>query len=469
MSTTGGHWLAPLRRSRAGAAHRRRQIPCQDNTLSGAARSQDGVTVQLMAVADGHGSSAYWLSDVGSRLACSLALEIAADGIATRSLGQPLDNRSLEDLTHWLSLELPAKLLQHWQAAVSADWQQRPEAEGQENTQVTQPYGTTLGLVLLAPRWWAHTGIGDWDLVLLEPCQDRLVSQEPMAIGCGEATASLCLKDAARHFSARCRLQALPPAQGGPFSLVLSTDGIRKSCATEDDYLALCRFLAEESAALSAAGEEGETEGLDADLDCISREGSGDDVSVAIAHFHLADVSGAATPERGSAAAAPPSRTALTFLLLLSGLLALLGSALMLFSWSQPKSKKAPEPKPEPIPQLLQQTVQELCANPALIEATLNQRKALFQRLAPLPPGAVTGQRSSTASSQGDDLGPIASAGGDGLSELIRRSQPGAGPANALPTLCARLQEALQERWQQLQPPSASAATTKDRDTVNDV
>jgi hypothetical protein len=58
VSAAGGHWLAPLRRSRAGAAHRRRQTPCQDSALSGSARSQDGVTVQLMAVADGHGVSA---------------------------------------------------------------------------------------------------------------------------------------------------------------------------------------------------------------------------------------------------------------------------------------------------------------------------------------------------------------------------------------------------------------------------
>ncbi len=497
MSAAGGHWLAPLRRSRAGAAHRRRQTPCQDSALSGSARSRDGVTVQLMAVADGHGGSAYWLSDVGSRLACSLALEVAAEGIAARCLGQPLDNRSRDDLTHWLSLELPAQLLQRWQAAVSADWQQRPEAEGQGAGPATRPYGTTLGLVLLTPWWWAHTGLGDWDLVLLEPGQDRLVSQEPAAIGRGEATASLCLSDAARHFSERCGLQALPPAHGGPFSLVLSTDGIRKSCATDADHLALCRFLAEESAALSAAGEQGETDGLDTGLDRISREGSGDDVSVAIAHYRPANASsGAAAPEPGSAAAGPRGGAVLAGVLLGSGLLAVLGAAVMLWRWPQPKPEQAPEPQPEPIPLALQQSelqqiVQELCANPERIEATLNQRKALFERLAPLPPGAATGQGSirSTAAA-GNSLGPAASggeadgpaasggqadrtagAGGDALSELIRRSQPGAAPPNALPTLCPPLQAALQRRWSALQPPPppGPARPSSARPPANDV
>lgn len=493
MSAAGGHWLAPLHRSRAGAAHRRRQTPCQDSALSGSARSQDGVTVQLMAVADGHGGSAYWLSDVGSRLACALALEVAAEGIAARCLDQPLDNRSRDALTPWLGLELPAQLLERWQAAVSADWQQRPEAASQGGGPATRPYGTTLGLVLLTPWWWAHTGLGDWDLVLLEPGRDRLMSQEPAAIGRGEATASLCLSDAARHFSERCGLQALPPAHGGPFSLVLSTDGIRKSCATDADHLALCRFLAEESAALSAAGEQGETDGLDTGLDRISREGSGDDVSVAIAHYRPADPSGAAAPEPGSAAAGPRGgRRALALLLLGSGLLAVLGAAVMLWRWPQPKPAQVPEPQPEPIPLALQQpelqqtelqqTVQELCTNPERIEATLNQRKALFERLAPLQPGATPDQvRIRSTAGADNSLSPAASggeadrtagAGSDALSELIRRSQPGAAPPNALPTLCPPLQAALQRRWSALRPPPPApgpARPSSARPPANDV
>ena len=54
-------WLAPRACSVIGAAHRRQGKPCQDASLTAQLTGQGGQTLQLLAVADGHGSSRSWL------------------------------------------------------------------------------------------------------------------------------------------------------------------------------------------------------------------------------------------------------------------------------------------------------------------------------------------------------------------------------------------------------------------------
>jgi hypothetical protein len=261
-------WIAPRIASRTGAAHLRRGIPCQD--CSGWVRIDGGSAgpAWAMAVADGHGSARHRRSRDGSRLACEVALdEIAAwcaDGEATA----------------WQ--ELAERIVGGWQERVGRHGQEKPERAGEPFTPVL--YGTTLGLVLLTPRWWAHTGLGDWDLVRVDADgRARLLSEESRdGTGGGgsgsEATASLCLADASLRFAERTEVHALAP-DAPPFALLLSTDGVRKSCGSDADFLTLAAYL--------AAPHESAPGPLDADLDRISNEGCGDDVSVAIARWGM--------------------------------------------------------------------------------------------------------------------------------------------------------------------------------------
>ena len=238
-----------------------------------------------MAVADGHGSKRYWLSDVGSRLGCELAITLAAKDLAQQCLRDPSPNH-LEGIHTWLAKDLPAQLVPAWGKAIEADWQQRelPEAHRGESF-ASQTYGTTLALVVMTPNWWAHTGLGDWDLVQLNNQHpDKIVSQECNLALQGEATESLCLPYARDCFEARTAVYPLVSDRNQGFGLVLSTDGIRKSCATDNDYLALSRYLMEEAQRYQAK-TTGDATRLDLSLDRISREGSGDDVSVAVAYF----------------------------------------------------------------------------------------------------------------------------------------------------------------------------------------
>ena len=299
----------PLCRSRVGAAHRRRGLPCQDASLSASLLSGDGVPVQVMAVADGHGHRLHWRSEVGSRLACQVAIDTvrawvgssavaarpqppgdqlqAADPAASGLALDGLDIGGLEDWQHWLAEELPTSLCAAWLAAIRKHWDRNPEGQEVGGGFSALPYGSTLGVVLMTPQWWGVTGLGDWDLVRLNANGEdaALISEEAGAGGPGEATLSLCLEGAERLFRHRAVLWELTEASA-PVTLLLGSDGVRKSCGSDQDFLLLARYLA----GLAGPGQtDADLAELDTALDRVSREGSGDDVSVAIGRLMATD------------------------------------------------------------------------------------------------------------------------------------------------------------------------------------
>ena len=298
-------WAAPRHSRVIGAAHRRQGRPCQDASLSMQGLDPEGERLHLMAVADGHGGSRYWLSDVGSRLACEQAATAIGEQLKIRSL-------AAAGWRDWLEHELPNIVQRQWLQAIEADWNQREEANTAPFSPLT--YGTTLGLVLMNRYWWAVGGLGDWDLIVV-PVNGppELLNQETDLGGGGEATGSLCLDEAVNLWRQRCQFMTCDPG-GTPFALLLSTDGLRKSCATDADYRVLGAYLCglTPSQPGSAAGPvpestvDGSVDGLDvsateiapADLEealaRITSEGSGDDISVAIGRWPAADTDASA-------------------------------------------------------------------------------------------------------------------------------------------------------------------------------
>lgn len=351
--------------------------------------------LQLMAVADGHGNRRHWLSHVGSTLACQQAERVVREALASTPLN---DHAAWQQL---LQEHLPAALVRGWLDATAADWAARPEAQQQAYTPLA--YGCTLGLVLMAPQWWAHTGLGDWDLVGVVAgggsaegsgsATAQLLSEEQDLVGGGEATASLCLAEAAALFPARTGLYPLASSDP-PLLLVLSTDGVRKSCATDDDFLRLCSQL----------GNLTDAAALHAGLEQITQQGSGDDVSVAL---------GCWGGWRSGLRSQPPW--------LLAGLL---GAALLAGAgwwWWQPQ-------RPSP----LAQEIARLCAEPWGIQASLNQRRAQFHQLAG-PGGAVLAERLRRDATR------------DPLGALIAASRNRQQPDQA----CPALQQELAQQWRQ--------------------
>ena len=386
-------WLAPQACSVLGAAHRRQGKPCQDASLSAELLGPEGQTLQLLAVADGHGSSRSWLSQRGSALACAEAQGAVAEALARTPL---TDERAWRQL---LREGLAATVHGRWRAAIAADWPQHSPDPAAPLEPVA--YGCTLGVLLLAPQWWGCTGLGDWDLVAVDrDGSAQLLSQEEAigSQGAGEATASLCLPQGETLWAQRAQLQPLS-GQGQLQALVLSTDGVRKSCASDADFLALC----------SQVIQLEEPQQLQRCLEQITREGSGDDVSLAMA-LRAGPGSGP-RPTRG--------RTALA--LGLAGATLALAGGLVAAQCLLQRHATAP---PDPV-LLLQQS---LCADPARIRANLTPRRAQLQQLRRDPAAASA----LLAAPQRDPLGA-----------LLARSQRGTL------TACPALQQQLAALWRE--------------------
>ena len=238
-----------------------------------------------MAVADGHGGQRYTRSDVGSRLACDIALTIMATQFSQWSGANQAEQQLWQS---WLETTFPRNLHQQWLKSVERHWQDESTelVEALEEPFSPLCYGTTIGVVIMTPTWWGHTGLGDWDLVRVGPHGDATLVSEEQDEGQtnGEATYSLCLSNAYVHFASRTTVS--PITEGSPnFSLLLSTDGVRKSCSTDDDFFEIAKYLCRGERPRSA----NEMKELDADLDKISSQGSGDDVSVAIGRWRGPD------------------------------------------------------------------------------------------------------------------------------------------------------------------------------------
>ncbi|WP_254992339.1 protein phosphatase 2C domain-containing protein [Cyanobium sp. N5-Cardenillas] len=375
-------WAAPIAASRAGAAHLRAGRPCQDAVLCRELRDTDGQPVMLMAVADGHGGRRYRRSEVGSRLACETALAVVADALAAAPPGDGEGGWS-----HWLAHDLPEAVQRRWMEAVQEHWQSDPGEGGFEPLL----YGSTLGLVVMTPRWWGHTGLGDWDLVRVEPDgHARLLEQENEPTALGEATCSLCQPQAASLFARRAALHPLAPEERD-FALVLCTDGIRKSCATDADFLTLAAWLAGGGA--EAAGDLPEA------LDRISREGSGDDVTVAIGRAGAlgegpvslpvpAAVTGPSAVGPAPAQAVQAShprplsrrRPAIGRAVAIGLALAAAGAGWLALVW--PRTQATPQVAPiSPGLRAARAEVERLCNQPATLPLQLRRRRELFVAL----------------------------------------------------------------------------------------
>ncbi len=391
--------MAPIGASRTGASHRRAGRPCQDAVLCRELRDPQGQPVMVMAVADGHGGSRYWRSEVGSRLACAVALDAVQGALASGppgggdgGAGEAADGE--RGWSRWLERELPEAIQRRWLAEVEAHWHSDPGEGGFEPLL----YGSTLGLVVMTARWWGHTGLGDWDLVRVEADgRARLLQEENEPVALGEATCSLCQPQAADLFARRAALHPITTGDDA-FALVLCTDGIRKSCATDADFLTLAAWLAR----CGSTAEPEEAASLPEALDRISREGSGDDVTVAIGWAAMAGTTAPAPPPAGPATAVPggepharaiqpqvpltplelpsPQRRPAIGRAVATGLaVALAGGAALLLAWPRPVV-------PVPVArsaglQAAEAEAARLCGGPSTIPGELRRRGGLLTQL----------------------------------------------------------------------------------------
>lgn len=259
-----------------GSSHLRSGQPNQD-----AVQSAAGPEVTVVAVSDGHGSARHFRSQVGSALAVSTALGVVQPFLARLAASAaPLVPAEVE--------QLQRALVEAWTASVWNDLRHQPlrddelarlEMEGIETRlaveqQPTLAYGATLLVAAATRDLVLYLQLGDGEILsvgadgeTVRPLDrdDRLV---------GNQTTSLCQPEAWREFRS-----AWSAAPGLPALVLLSTDGYANSFRSDEDFLKIggdyLEILREQGIA-SLADE------LPAILEEATRQGSGDDITLAI-------------------------------------------------------------------------------------------------------------------------------------------------------------------------------------------
>lgn len=266
----------PFHISRIGAAHIRRELPCQD-----ASASEMLEDACIAVVADGHGSRRHFRSDRGSAIACRVALdEIRAFLKEDEAEGCSRDER--------LNI-LKQTICDAWLSEVQADFEQSPwtEAELEEEsallteeqlaalkdgTDAPIAYGSTLCAVFSYDGGWSAIQLGDGCFVRIGadglydwPMPESIVNE-------GNTTASLCMREPMRDFR-HCW------GTDTPAGLLVFTDGIEKVFPPQGkEIVSLLHWIWRSQ----CGGVEGRDENLARTLDMLTRRSSiGDDVSVA--------------------------------------------------------------------------------------------------------------------------------------------------------------------------------------------
>lgn len=220
-----------------GSSHELNGKPCQDSTMKWS--SNDG-SIHILVLSDGHGGDTYVRSDLGSRLACEITIELlkhfAEDTAMTKCFldragsltarpwknplisenGKPIKYESLEESQQEIvrqnksyadSLvgiepqnqvlsELFKKIYDSWFNAININFEENPlnnsEKELLGHHNIEKAYGCTLLAYLQTPLYWLAFQIGDGKILT---CDRNLRWTEPVPWDCRcflNITTSLC-------------------------------------------------------------------------------------------------------------------------------------------------------------------------------------------------------------------------------------------------------------------------------------
>ncbi|MBF0185144.1 MAG: protein phosphatase 2C domain-containing protein [Magnetococcales bacterium] len=260
---------------RTGAAHRRRQQPCQDAALWQWQETATG-THLLLAVADGHGGSHYDRSEQGARLAVVEGLRLLSEWLQAFSHPSQLLNSWRSDFARFLQRRWRAAVLQHHAQQAN---EEEPAAENphdpEDPTAIVRRYGATLLVVLVqADRIYAGQ-IGDGKLLRIPqggpPCEP--LPADPALLG--SETHSLCSEAVDKLW------QSATWQRQDDETLLFCTDGLSDSFAGPEEFY---RFAESLPLLLQERGSETIARHLPEWLDRYSEEGSGDDMTLLLLH-----------------------------------------------------------------------------------------------------------------------------------------------------------------------------------------
>jgi len=244
--------------SSIGNTHIAKQNPNQDAVDSWIA--PDGLHF-CVAISDGHGSSAHPFSEFGSKFAVAKSLEVYKESFESGI-------QSLEPLDFF------ERIITRWSAQCIANFSGQSTRD-ETHDSILKLYGATLSIAYVSGDSISIASLGDSTVYFRNHSghfSDFLIYDDSP----GEATFSLCQSNPL----SRVEIKHIPYASG---IIVLSTDGIIKSLKSPADYALIADYY------LGLLNTDCPSTQLSADLlsqlDSFSRDGSGDDCTLAMVYI----------------------------------------------------------------------------------------------------------------------------------------------------------------------------------------
>ena len=271
--------LKGLHKTVIGDSHIKKGIVCQDSS-GHCVTDSFGIAV----VADGHGSARHFRSDVGSRLAVKITM-----GLLENYMKRPDFKEQFLRHPDFILEQMEKQILMKWREAVEVYHEENPLSEEEEQKLSTLEegrkssgnsrgrlrtaviYGSTVLAAVIADGFSFGLVLGDGGFVVLDGSGRLFIPIEDQNAH-ANYTSSLCNTDAIRYF-------AHWYTEENPAALFVSTDGLYKSFASEEDFLRYHGLLAQ------MLGDRDRTmKSLDRNFEKRTREGSGDDISIALVY-----------------------------------------------------------------------------------------------------------------------------------------------------------------------------------------
>ena len=252
-----------------GDSHIKRGVVCQDSA---------GVCVTdafaIAVAADGHGSAKHFRSDAGSRIAVKITLELLKNYMNRTDFRQQFRAHP-----EFILSQMEKQILMKWREAVEEYHLENPLTEEEKEKQAAAGgsprtaviYGSTVLAAVLADDFAYGLVLGDGGFVALDEAGHIFIPvEDPNSRA--NYTSSLCNTDAIHFFE---HWYTEEPVR----ALFVSTDGLFKSFASEEDFLRYHGLLTQ------MFGDEARMEkSIRRNFEKRTREGSGDDISIAFVY-----------------------------------------------------------------------------------------------------------------------------------------------------------------------------------------
>lgn len=195
-----------------GHMHIMKDMPCQDSSAS---FKSDNRLYHIAVVADGHGSKAYFRSDIGSKIAVDVTLKCLKEFAEATLQSKETEERFYKDfftnprynqmtmrhLTDVILSQWYDKVLEHYQSDPPSVEEMGQYANDYQNgKKIPRIYGTTLIAALQLPECiiLLHQGDGRCDVFYEDGTVNQPIPWDPRCEG--TSTTSLCEPDAADSF-----------------------------------------------------------------------------------------------------------------------------------------------------------------------------------------------------------------------------------------------------------------------------